>query len=165
MLTACRMLDEVNQPQPQPAPYVLRRAVRDDLPALQTLLAHLDAPDAPRLGRDEAHEQWSRICETPWYQVWLAEQGGVVVGTYSLLLIPNLAHQGAPGGLIENVVVAPGLRGGGIGAAMMRHAMACARSAGAYKLALSSNKRRLDAHVFYRRLGFRDHGVSLLVQP
>ena len=63
------------------------------------------------------------------------------------------------------MAVAAACRGRGIGEAMMRHAMARAAEAGWYKLALSSNKRRLDAHRFYRRLGFADHGISLSIDP
>jgi hypothetical protein len=37
----------------------------------------------------------------------------------------------------------------------MRHLMEAAQQAGCYKLALTSNKQRPDAHRFYQRLGFR----------
>jgi GNAT superfamily N-acetyltransferase len=37
----------------------------------------------------------------------------------------------------------------------MRHAIEEARRAGCYKVSLTSNKRRADAHRFYQRLGFR----------
>ena len=61
------------------------------------------------------------------------------------------------------MVVAPEWRGQGIGAAMMREAQRLAAQAGCYKLALSSNLKRDDAHRFYRSLGFRQHGVSFWV--
>jgi GNAT superfamily N-acetyltransferase len=143
----------------------IRRAVRADLPELLRLIAQLAAPGAPTADQTRIDETWARIAETPWYQVWIAEAGGRVVGTYSLLVIPLLAHGCAPAALVEDVVVDEAMRGIGVGAAMMRHAMERAREAGAYKLALSSNRRRIEAHVFYRRLGFKDHGVSLLVEP
>ncbi len=50
--------------------------------------------------------------------------------------------------------VDPTLRGSGIGAAMMRHAIATAREKGIGLVELSSNKSRTDAHRFYERLGF-----------
>ena len=58
------------------------------------------------------------------------------------------------------MVVAPAARGRGIGKQMMREAMRLAREAGAAKLMLSSNARRLQAHQFYRQLGFTEHGIS-----
>ena len=42
----------------------------------------------------------------------------------------------------------------GIGRAMMAHALEECRKAGCYKLALSSNVQRANAHRFYESLGF-----------
>ncbi len=50
--------------------------------------------------------------------------------------------------------VAAGLRGQGIGAALMRDAEDQARAAGCGLLQLTTNKARPDAHRFYERLGF-----------
>jgi GNAT superfamily N-acetyltransferase len=38
---------------------------------------------------------------------------------------------------------------------MMQRAIELARAGGCYKLALTSNKARADAHRFYQRLGFK----------
>ncbi|HEX5480753.1 MAG TPA: GNAT family N-acetyltransferase, partial [Dehalococcoidia bacterium] len=51
-------------------------------------------------------------------------------------------------------VVREDARRGGIGAALMREAIAAARETGCYKVALTSNLRRTEAHAFYERLGF-----------
>jgi GNAT superfamily N-acetyltransferase len=48
---------------------------------------------------------------------------------------------------------------------MMEHARALAREAGCYKLALSSNQKRVEAHAFYERIGFERHGFSFVVAP
>ncbi len=64
---------------------------------------------------------------------------------------------------MEGIAVAPDLQGRGIGAMMMRHAIEVASEQGCYKLALSSNLKRKEAHRFYEKLGFRQHGVSYLV--
>ena len=57
-------------------------------------------------------------------------------------------------GKIESVHVAPESRGLGIGALMIRHALAFAGENGVGLVELSSNKARIDAHRFYRNLGF-----------
>ena len=48
--------------------------------------------------------------------------------------------------------------------AMMEHAREACRKAGCYKLALSSNLRREDAHKFYDSLGFERHGFSFVTR-
>ncbi len=76
----------------------------------------------------------------------------------------KLAHNGKPSGLVEDVVVDETLRGLGIGREMMRFAMEYCRARGCYKLALSSNLKRVEAHGFYETLGFRRHGFSYVVE-
>jgi GNAT superfamily N-acetyltransferase len=70
-------------------------------------------------------------------------------------VIPNVSHRGTPYAIIENVVVDAKVRSKGYGELLMRHAVEEARLAGCYKVALTSNKRREDAHRFYERLGFQ----------
>ena len=74
-----------------------------------------------------------------------------------------MLHDGAYEALVDGVVVAPQYRNQGVGRRMMEFAMETAAKAGCYKLALSSNLRRKDAHRFYLDLGFRQHGVSFYV--
>jgi len=53
------------------------------------------------------------------------------------------------------VVVDEAHRRRGIGAGLMERAAAIAREAGCYKVVLTSNKKRPEAHTFYRRLGYQ----------
>jgi GNAT superfamily N-acetyltransferase len=76
----------------------------------------------------------------------------------------NLAHQGTPSAIVEDVVVLEARQSQGVGRAMMAHAMAEARAAGCYKLMLSSNQKREGAHAFYASLGFQRHGFSFLIE-
>jgi GNAT superfamily N-acetyltransferase len=127
------------------------------------LLRALDPPGAPEPAAAASVRRFARIAAYPDYAVYLAEEEGVPVGTFSLLVMDNLAHGGAPEGVVENVVVAEGRRRQGIGHAMMRFAMDRCAEAGCYKLVLSSNVRREDAHRFYQDLGFIQHGLSFSV--
>ena len=85
-----------------------------------------------------------------------------IVGTYALLIMEKLGKRGTPAGVVEDVAVSPSRQGQGIGRAMMEHAREECRRAGCYKLALSSNLRREDAHRFYDSLGFERHGFSFV---
>jgi GNAT superfamily N-acetyltransferase len=127
------------------------------------LLRALDAPGASEPDAAAAARRFARIATYPDYAVYLAEEDGVPVGTFALLVMDNLAHDGAPEGVVENVVVAEGRRGQGIGRALMRFAMDRCAEAGCYKLVLSSNVRREAAHRFYEALGFVQHGLSFSV--
>jgi GNAT superfamily N-acetyltransferase len=140
-------------------------AVRADIP---TLIALYTAAGLDTRGpHDEAVAQaaWDRMrLAVPGVKVFVARRGGVAVGTYTLFVLPLLAHGGAPEAILEDVAVHPDAQGQGIGRALMAHAMELAQEAGCYKLALSSNQRREAAHAFYERLGFARHGVSFAVE-
>lgn len=130
-----------------------------DLEQLAALLATMD--DEPPLPLATMRERYAQMRRYPDYRCFfMVDEGGVPLGTFSLLVFPVMVHDGRPEAIVESVVVAPQARGRGIGRAMMMEAMRLAREANAAKLALSSNARRLDAHRFYRGLGFTQHGIS-----
>jgi GNAT superfamily N-acetyltransferase len=134
----------------------IRSARRQDLPALIALLQQLSL-DNPREdpGALAAYEATFDDIEADARQtVLVAEDGGVVVGTASFIVIPNLSHVGRPYAVVEDVVVDATRRGERIGEALMQRAIELAKDAGCYKLVLTSNRRRTDAHRFYERLGF-----------
>jgi GNAT superfamily N-acetyltransferase len=105
----------------------------------------------------------AKMAQYPNYHVFVAEQDGEVVGTFALLIMDNLANGGVPSGIVEDVAVLPELQGQGIGKAMMRFAMERCRRDGCYKMMLSSNQIRTEAHRFYEALGFTRHGFSYRV--
>lgn len=133
-----------------------------ELRHLSALLAAMD--DEPPLPLAIMRERYATMRRYPDYRCYMmVDEDEVPVGTFSLLVFPVMVHDGRPEAIVEAVVVAPSARGMGIGKAMMREAMRLAREAGASKLALSSNARRLQAHRFYRQLGFIQHGISFSI--
>jgi GNAT superfamily N-acetyltransferase len=86
--------------------------------------------------------------------VLVAEVDGSVVGVLQLLVFRHIQQQGGTCAEIESVHVATGQRSGGIGAALVADAVERARRAGAYRVQLTSNKVRSDAHRFWERQGF-----------
>jgi GNAT superfamily N-acetyltransferase len=141
----------------------IRPATRRDLPGLLGLYAQPDLDDGRMLPVPRARRLWERIARYPAYGLFVATRGRELVGAFSLLIMDNLAHGGAPSAIVEDVVVDPRRHGRGIGTRMMRFAMARSRRAGCYKLVLSSAAKRRRAHRFYRKLGFRRHGYSFVV--
>lgn len=146
---------------------VMRQAQADDLPAVLALYAQPGLDDGRVLDEEQARALWAEFARYPNYHLYVAcdERDDAVVGSYALLVMHNLAHRGTPSAVAEDVVVAPGRQGQGIGRQMMAHAVAQAREAGCYKLALSSNRKRQAAHAFYESLGFAQHGLSFVIEP
>ena len=137
----------------------IRRATAADLPRIVELLQQLSI-DEPREDVESSvpaayREAFATIDGDPAQHLLVAEQDGRVVGTLVVVVIPNLSHRAKPWAVAENVVVDGGARGRGIGEALIREATVIARRAGCFKLSLTSNKARSEAHRFYGRLGFR----------
>lgn len=86
--------------------------------------------------------------------VFVAELHGEIVGTVQMLILPNLSHLGRPIAQLESMHVVAEHRGTRIGEAMVERAIAEARLHGCFRVQLTSNKVRHDAHRFYKRLGF-----------
>ncbi len=141
----------------------IRPAVRSDLSSVLALYAQPGYDDGKVLGDAQAETIFFRMAEYPFYRLYVALEGAEIVGTYTLLIMINIGHLGTPSAVVESVAVAPSRQGRGIGEAMMEHAIATAEKNGCYKLTLSSNLRRTGAHAFYNQLGFRQHGVSFVV--
>lgn len=143
----------------------LRKAEEADLPALLDLYGQPSFNNGRVIPLDEARAIFARFAAYPDYAIYLAERDGRIVGTFALMVIDNIAHWGTPTALVENVVVAEGEQGSGIGRWMMRRAFAIAAAKGAYKVALSSNIRSEKAHRFYESLGFEKYGYSFRLDP
>ena len=150
-----------------PPPIEIRDATETDLPAILAMLAD----DMLGAGRDSgavdpAYGQALRAIQAePNTRQLVAVEAGRVVGCFQLSFLPGLSRQGSWRAQIEAVRVARARRGGGIGAAMMRWAVEQARQRGCSLIQLTTDKRRSDAHRFYRRLGFEasHEGMKLLL--
>lgn len=93
---------------------------------------------------------------TPDLTVYVAEIGGEVVGTATVMVMPNVTYECAPTAFVEAVVVVANHRRQGVATEMMRRVLADARVAGCNKVQLLSHKRHATdgAHRLYTRLGF-----------
>ena len=141
----------------------VREAVTDDLTAVLDIYAGAGLDGGQRISPEEARAIHARFTAYPYYHLHVAVLGAEVVGTFALLIMHNLGHCGAPSAILEDVAVVPEWQRRGVGRAMLEFAMRRAADAGCYKLALSTNRRRGEAHRFYEALGFQRHGFSYVV--
>lgn len=144
---------------------VIRLATVDDAATLVALLAEMDEPgeqseNMARLSIEGARDIVARMASYPNFRVFLIFYDGIAVGTFSLLIFCSLAHDGSEQAVLDAVVISRHSRGQGIGSAMLKHACKIAADDGCYKIALSSNLKRMDAHRFYETYGFQQHGIS-----
>ena len=146
---------------------LIRQATVEDLPDVLSLYAQPDMDNNKVTSLENAKELFEQFRQYPKYHLYVAcypNADNKIVGTFALLVMHNIGHQGSPSAIVEDVVVSSSHQSQTIGSEMMMHAMDLARQAGCYKLALSSNQKRQRAHAFYESLGFDKHGYSLQIK-
>jgi len=148
-------------------PPKVRLATEPDLPRIVELLAQL-APDDPDREDTSSPLPYDyhlvfREMAAGRQQLFVAESRGKIIGTLVVIIVPNLSHRATPYAIIENVVVDAKHRSKGVGEALIARAVEEARNAGCYKVSLTSNKRRTDAHRFYERQGFEQSHAAFRI--
>ncbi|MBY0380861.1 MAG: GNAT family N-acetyltransferase [Xanthobacteraceae bacterium] len=135
----------------------LREAKREDIPRIMELLMDDDLGrgregDLSDLG--PYHAAFDTIVTDPNNALYVWDEDGRLAGCLQLTFIPGLSYKGAWLAQVEGVRVDASLRGQHIGEKMMQAVMEISRRRGCRTLQLKTDKRRVDAHRFYKRLGF-----------
>lgn len=155
-----------------PSEITIRPARREDVRRIAVLImlgAAKPSMTPAEIEAEAAHPSYEsafdEIAASPDNTLFVAECKGEVIGTFQVTLIPGIISRGRKRAKFESVHVAPECRGMGVGAAMIAFALDFAKGKGAELVELTSNKSRLDAHRFYRTLGFdQSHeGFKILV--
>ena len=141
-------------------------ATEHNLSTLNTLYA--DMNDKQLMTQKKILEIWQQIQQVPNYYIYLAyldnkamSLTSFAIGTFSLLFMPTMMHPGFhKSAILDSVTILSSYRSKGYGKQMMRQALEISADAGCYKVTLSSNLQREEAHKFYQSLGFQQHGWS-----
>ncbi len=143
-------------PNPDPQDLVVRSATPDDARVLVDLLqaGALGPPQEDPSDLEPYRAALAEIAATPGTEVLVAERDGHVVATCQLVTFRHLQHGGGMCAEVESMHVRPDLRGTGLGGLLLEVAAESARAAGCYRIQLTSNAARSDAHRFYERHGF-----------
>ena len=148
---------------------LIRRAREEDLPGLIALFAadqiggHGDTADAEAY--DDYLRAFNAIEASANEQLFTAELGGEIVGTFQIVFNRTLTGRGGMSMIIEAVQTRSDLRGRGIGASMIEYAIGEAKRRGCRLDQLTSNMARSDAHRFYERLGFSKSHYGFKMKP
>ena len=134
----------------------MRAAKPEDLLALLDLYGELTegTPSAAPGDPDIVRSALERVLAQTDRHLLVAVLDGRVVGTADLAIVPNITHRGTPWGVVENVVVASAERRQGVARALFAEIERIARAAECHKVGLLSGKARVEAHVFYRSVGY-----------
>ena len=136
----------------------MRRATRDDVPAIVAMLRddHLGATRESSPDDPVYLTAFDAIAADPHQWLVVGVLGSDIVATMQLTVIPGLSRRGARRALIEAVRVRSDQRGGGFGETLIRWAVDKARAEGCVMVQLTTDRSRVDAHRFYERLGFEN---------
>ena len=133
---------------------IFRGAEPRDMPRLVALIGELFAIETAFTVNPARQEKGLRaLLAAPNARVLVADANGEVVGMCSVQLTTSTA-EGAPSGLIEDVVVDRAWRGRGIGRALLDEAEAWARGQGAARVQLLADQRNAPALDFYKGRGW-----------
>lgn len=127
----------------------IRSAVAADAPRLAELLGQLGYPtDAASTAA-----RLARLLAAPSGAVFVACRDNEVCGLATVQSHIAL-NRDAPSVQLTLLVVADGLRGGGVGRALVAAAEDWTRRCGADRLVVTTAAHRAGAHAFYERLGY-----------
>ena len=135
-----------------------RHAAPADLPLIVGLIVEDSVISTDDNPADAMHADYvnalAAIDRDPNQEMFVVDLDGAPVGCFQLSYLPGLMRRGMWRGQIEVVHVSEAMRNRGIGGEMMRWALERCHDRGCGMVQLTSNKKRLDAHRFYERLGF-----------
>ncbi|MEB1805911.1 MAG: GNAT family N-acetyltransferase [Bacillaceae bacterium] len=140
----------------------IRELKEEELSVYLELLKELDQEAVLSLG--ETKQLLANIHSYPFYKIFVVDYNNQMAGTFTLIVCDNFGHGGRKFAIVENVVVHPDFMRMGIGKYMMEQAAEIATENNCYKLMLSSNEKRTEAHAFYDSLGFKRHGISFMME-
>jgi GNAT superfamily N-acetyltransferase len=134
---------------------LIRQARADDIPRIVELFEHgslIEGKEDPA-DLDPYQAALADIAQGAG-QVLVAQLQDEVVGVCQLIVFRHLQSRGGLCAEVESMHVHPERRSSGIGRVLMEAAIAKARVLGCYRIQLTSDKERPDAHRFYASMGF-----------
>ena len=133
----------------------LECATCEDIPALCGLLSVLFAQEAEFQPDTVAQQRGlTAILNNPEVgEILVARHDGQIVGMVNLLYTVSTAL-GARVALLEDMVIAPSMRGSGLGSQLLAAAIEHAKQRGCLRITLLTDADNDAAHAFYQKQGF-----------
>lgn len=135
-------------------------ATEADLPFVTVLILELveSLDNSERANLENIRRNFIPLLSKPDSKMLIARMGSKVVGFVHLTIRQTLFHPEASG-LIEELIVAKGQRGQGIGTLLVTAAIEKCRQLGCCEIEVSTEKTNIKAKEFYKRRGLNECGV------
>ncbi|MFQ5885764.1 MAG: GNAT family N-acetyltransferase [Anaerolineae bacterium] len=141
--------------------FILRNAEERDLPALKSLTLELRGLAEIETPFEADFQKVFFLCiDDPTCHIIVAEGGAQILGYLTLWLRPSLSHAGLSA-LIDELVIAEGARGQGMGRALLEETLKRAQGAGCVEIEVSTGFDNEPAQSLYRSQGFEERGLLL----
>lgn len=137
----------------------LRKARKDDILAIVKMIANDELGKLREDFRDPLPDKYYAAFDNidnddNQELIVLENEKGKLIGTFQLSFIQYLTYQGGIRAQIEGVRVSESYRGHGIGEHMFNWAIDRAKQRNAHVLQLTTDKKRPEALMFYKKMGF-----------
>jgi GNAT superfamily N-acetyltransferase len=140
----------------------IRRVLRDEYDQLLVLMRQLNPLDPE--ASDIELQVFKEIINSTYLDLLVADDGGLLLGSCYLNVIPNITRGGRPYAVIENVVTDSAHRNRGIGKSLLDHAVKLAWAQNCYKVMLMSGRTEIAVHAFYKECGFNADEKQAYIQ-
>jgi GNAT superfamily N-acetyltransferase len=139
---------------------VIRETKESDLPAIGKLLEELtDAMDSTEgIDTKIALKNYERLLNDTGSHILVAAREKTPVGFINFTVRQTILHR-SPSALIDELVVAEGHRGKGVGRQLVQAAIEKCRQLGCCEVEVSTEKANLKAREFYKQCGFEERGM------
>jgi GNAT superfamily N-acetyltransferase len=134
--------------------YSIRKIRASERERLLTLYSHLYPTDLQETSEEILEEAWKSILSDPKMFCFVADYKDELIGTCTLIIVPNLNRDARPYAFIENVVVDSKFRNNGIGKDLLNTAIHTAWEYKCYKVMILSSSHNVLAHRFFEKIGF-----------
>ena len=133
----------------------IREITENDLNALMELYIQL-SPTNIGLSDEKKQIIWSEIQQNKNITYLGVFEDNQLISSCFVAIIPNLTNEGKSIGYIENVITDVNHRRKGVGKKLMQKAIEIAQENNCCKIFLESGISRVEAHKFYKSMGFDD---------
>lgn len=140
----------------------IRLVKRTEYDQLLDLMRQLN-PSDPEASEIEL-QVFKEIINSKYLELIVAEDGGALLGSCYINVIPNITRGGRPYAVIENVVTDTAHRNRGIGKSLLDHAVGLSWERNCYKVMLMSGRTESAVHAFYKKCGFNADEKQAYIQ-